>query len=57
MKKEQNNSFVKERITHTLLNLMKHHSFEEITITEIMKHGVIDTVFLCVTLNIKICPL
>ena len=39
MKKEQNNSFVKERITHTLLNLMKKYSFEEITITEIVKHA------------------
>lgn len=41
MKKEQNNSFVKEQITHALLNLMKKHSFEEITITEIVKNAVV----------------
>ncbi len=41
MKKEQNNSFVKEQITHALLSLMKHHPFEDITITEIVKHALV----------------
>ncbi len=41
MKKEQNNSFVKEQITHALLSLMKHHPFEDITITEIVKNALV----------------
>ena len=41
MKKEQHNSFVKEQITHALLSLMKHHPFEDITITEIVKNALV----------------
>lgn len=37
MAEEQNNSFIKEQITESLLNLMKNHAFAEITITEIVK--------------------
>ncbi len=39
MKKEQTHSFVKEQITYAFLNLMKDYSFEEVTITEIVKHA------------------
>lgn len=41
MKAENNNSFVKESITHSLLKLMEYQTFEEITITDIVKEAMV----------------
>lgn len=41
MKKEQNNSYVKDQMTHALLELMMKYPFEEITITEIVKNATV----------------